>query len=49
MAATREGYIIHLTDQSWFAPKPAIPDFEFNPDLKTIRDPQTGRIIEFRF
>jgi hypothetical protein len=49
MAATREGYIIHLTDQSWFAPKPAIPDFEFNPDLKTIRDPQTGRIMEFRF
>lgn len=49
MAATREGYIIHLTDQSWFAPKPAIPDFEFNPNLKTIRDPKTGRIVEFRF
>jgi hypothetical protein len=49
MATTREGYIIHLTDQSWFAPKPAIPDFEFNPDLKTVRDPKTGRIVEFRF
>jgi len=49
MATTREGYIIHLTDQSWFAPKPAIPDFEFNPDLKTIRDAQTGRVVEFRF
>jgi hypothetical protein len=49
MVSTREGYIIHLSNQSWFAPKPAIPDFEFNPDLKTIRDPKTGRIVEFRF
>jgi hypothetical protein len=51
IASTREGYAIHLAPRwdSWFAPKPSIPAFEFNPDLKTIRDPKTGRIIEFRF
>lgn len=51
ITSTREGYTIHLADHwdSWFAPKPSIPTFEFNPDLKTMRDPKTGRIVEFRF
>jgi hypothetical protein len=51
MAFTREGYTIHLANHwdSWFTPKPSIPTFEFNPDLKTVRDPKTGRIVEFRF
>jgi hypothetical protein len=49
MVSTHEGYVIHLTEQSWFAPRPCIPGFEFNPDLKTIRNPKTGRIVEFRF
>jgi hypothetical protein len=51
VVSTHEGYTIHLANHwdSWFRPKPSIPTFEFNPDLKTIRDPKTGRIIEFRF
>jgi hypothetical protein len=51
MAFTSEGYTIHLANHwdSWFTSKPSIPTFEFNPDLKTIRDPQTGRVVEFRF
>jgi hypothetical protein len=51
MVATHEGYSIHLADQwdSWFTPKPSIPAFEFNPDLKSIRDPQSGRVVEFKY
>lgn len=44
---TKEGFFIRISAYSWFAPKPAIVSYEFDENLKVIREP-SGRIAEFR-
>ena len=44
---TREGLEVYISNFAWFAPKPAIVDYEFDENLITQRSAD-GRIIEFR-